>query len=912
MIKSGAPHASTWSTDLEKTFLSNMKQTLLSSLLVAPVLLVSVHASAQVSQYTFSQSIQPYTEISAADGGYVLGTPTFDPPLHNLRAYVDPDQPDGTLTNAGYLAPAIGPGYPIGFDFTYNGESFDRIGIAHGGWISFGRSEDGNTAVNIFTSDHQAGRPLSHSYYATPIEPHKRNRIAGMANSQLRQHDRSIVGGPVSEFRVATIGTAPNRVCVIQWKDFSYAYSYDGGSISFQIRLNESDNSVDVRFGAMTWLQLSGGQYQIGLGGRTNEDYNNRMTPAEQPAFLYDWDQTVQGTDSASSCILAYDSPFNEAYSADVPTVGLNFHWAAPVCPPPAWPVTVSEITYAQALVTWSLPSGAESFDYVVATIDDPNDPDAIQSGNLEDVSVLVEGLSPLTYYYVFVRSVCNGQPGPWSAGTRFRSQGGGVLVCGDEAITEEYCYGTGDYIVWTYSTSDGTSPVRLNMLAGSIVSPNTLEVFYGPDTTGTPFWSSASGGAIPGQVFTSSGAYLTVYLSAPSNGSCQVQEFVEPFEWTVGCLDCTAPLAAFAIGDVDCSALEYEMTVTLVSMGSAEELIITNDQEVAPTTVTTTGTFTVGPFTAGVPVTLTLVNEVNELCNLESVEFVNEPCPVVSCGPDVYEYCYVPNDASQWLYQGDGDPIGIRFISGTMGFNAEALIYDGDPFEVAPSTYPGDLANVMQFSTNAEDQLFLAIDAPAFWSCEEGYATPWEYVVACYDGCTQPEATFAIVEDCDVDQFSIAVTVAQIGSTGSVSITNDGGAAPVTATTAGTYTVGPFDSQDQVKVDVVGASVLCTWTSPMLTFDCSEVGIEVLEAGRLQVAPNPSDGRVRVTIPDTNTLGWEVVVHDLQGRTVRQLRANAVGAVLELDFVDLPSGAYFLTVLEADQRYTGMIQVVR
>jgi hypothetical protein len=136
-----------------------------------------------------------------------------------------------------------------------------------------------------------------------------------------------------------------------------------------------------------------------------------------------------------------------------------------------------------------------------------------------------------------------------------------------------------------------------------------------------------------------------------------------------------------------------------------------------------------------------------------------------------------------------------------------------------------------------------LAIDAPAFWSCEEGYATPWEYVVACYDGCTQPEATFSVVHDCDVDQFSIEVTVAQIGSTGSVSIINDGGAATVTATAAGTYTVGPFASQDQVRVDVVGASVLCTWTSPVLTFDCSVVGINGPDAGSSTGGSEPIRG---------------------------------------------------------------------
>jgi hypothetical protein len=869
---------------------------------------------AQVSQYTFSQSVETYTEISAADGGYQLGTPTWDPPLHNLRAYADPANPDGTVTNGGYLAPAVGPGYPIGFNFTYNGESFDRVGIAHGGWISFGKSEDGNQAVSVFTSDHPAGRPLSHSYNS-PSPAYKRNRIA-VGNSQLRQVERSPVDGPTSEFRVATVGTAPNRVCVIQWKDFGTTYSFEGTLVNFQIRLNEVDNSVDIRFGEMTWPStLGSGSYQIGLGGSNNTDYNNRQTLALEPSFLYDWNQTVAGTDSVSQCVLAYDDPFNAAYSGVIPVNGLNFHWAPPNCPPPAWPVSVTEIGYDRASVNWSYPDGTESFDYVIATIDDPADPNAIMEGNTEEVGILVEGLEPLTYYYVFVRSNCADGPGAWSAGTRFRSNGGALLECGGAILTEEYCYATDDYIVWTYSTSNGSSPVRLELLAGSIVGPNTLEIFNGPDTLSPLLWSTANGGSIPGQLFTSTGSYLTVYLSAPSNGSCEVHEFVAPFEWTVGCLDCAPPLAAFSLGEVDCEAEQYEVSVNIVNMGSATTLAITNSQNATSVPAPATGSYTVGPFTAGVPVTLTLVNAVNELCNLESVVFINPPCVVTSCGPDDYTYCYGPQDPSQWLFAGDGQAIGIRWRSGVMGFGDAALVYDGnDPFAVTPDEYTGNLGNVLQWSTNVDNSLLLAIDAGEGWSCEEApdYSQTWDYVVACYDGCTQPEASFTVVEDCDNEQFSVTVNISVIGSAGSVQITNDGGAPTVAAAAVGTYTVGPFASMEVVNIEVEGASVLCSWSSGPRTLDCTGVGIEETLQGRLTVVPNPSNGMFRVNLPEGNNGDRAITVLDTQGRLVNTQRVDASNATsYDMDLSALPSGVYMVTVQNERERYTGMIQIV-
>lgn len=882
-------------------------------LLVFPELLY-----AQVSQYAFGQSVVSYTEITEADGGYVLGVPVFSPPASTLTCYADPDEPGGTTTTAGYLAPVRGPGYPIGFDFIYNGEVFDRIGISTAGWISFGKSTDGNTAVWIFTSSHWAGRPLSHSYNS-PEPVYQRNRIAGMGFANLRPQDQSPVGGPTSEFRVATIGAAPNQVCVIQWRDFRYNYDYDQGLINFQIRLNQVDNSVDVRFGEMNWPQTVGGNYQIGLGGRVSEDFNNRQTVSEEPAFIHDWNNTAAGTVNTSSCILSQDDPFNSPGTATPPVNGMNWKWSPPACPLPSWPLDVRNIRFDRATISWGDPPGVGSFDYVIATVDDPADPNAVVEGNTEDISILVAGLQPLTDYFVFVRSNCNGIPGSWSSATRFRTNGGAVLQCDGSILSEDYCYVQDDRVVWHYSTSDAVSRVRLQMLAGAIGVGNSLKVFYASDTLGTPVWDSASGVGIPGQVFTSTGPYLTLLLSAPAPGSCDLHDWLVPLEWNVGCLDCESPLALYSVVNEDCEALEYDVQVMVVNMGSSSELIITNSQAVAATSISTVGLHLVGPFTAGSGVVVTLENPDNALCNVQSVSLINAPCAIEGCGPAEYSRCYGDHEMTQVMYASGGtEEVGIRFRRGSTVWGDDVAILNGVEPDAAPLIFQssgGDLANVMRASTgpNTDRSLILSLLSDGSGSCTTGEALAWDYVVACYDGCTQPQASFAVVHDCDNNGFNILVDITDIGSAGAVVITNDGGAPAVNATVAGTYSVGPFPSQEVVNIEVEGASVLCSWTSPALTFDCTTVGIREHVLGQLVLFPNPTDGWVRIRIPHGMQDDAMLVLHDVSGREVASTRVLATSGTEQVfDWSGLPNGVYSVAIVSEDVKHIARINIAR
>src|SRR5687767_7568689 len=94
-------------------------------------------ARAQVSLYSFNQFSGTYNAIT---GGTVLGSTTSDD-----QVFVDP----ANLTGVG--SGATGPGFPIGFNFTYNFQVYDRIGVSNNGWIFFGQSAFGNSGVNSNT-----------------------------------------------------------------------------------------------------------------------------------------------------------------------------------------------------------------------------------------------------------------------------------------------------------------------------------------------------------------------------------------------------------------------------------------------------------------------------------------------------------------------------------------------------------------------------------------------------------------------------------------------------------------------------------------------------------------------------------------------------------------------------------------
>jgi hypothetical protein len=255
---------------------------LLFSAIVCGVMGTGASLNAQVSLYTFSQSNGTYTPIT---GGTVLGSTASDD-----ERFVDPATPAGGFTTTGV-------GFPIGFNFTYNGQTFDRFAINANGWISLGQSAL-TPAVNMASSSSYT--PLSSTSTITPNQ--LRSRIGGFA--------RDLSGQAGSELRTELIGTAPNQVRVIQWTNFT-AYFETGQLLNFQIRLNQFDNSVEVVYGTMT-PNANATPAQVGLGGSAATDFNNRTTTTN-------WNTTTAGVGNTANCAFAN--------TVTMPVSGLTFKW---------------------------------------------------------------------------------------------------------------------------------------------------------------------------------------------------------------------------------------------------------------------------------------------------------------------------------------------------------------------------------------------------------------------------------------------------------------------------------------------------------------------------------------------------------------------------------------------------------
>mgnify|MGYP000989398267 FL=1 len=134
-------------------------------LLAVLIALIALPVLAQTAEYTFSTEMGAYSPIT---GGVSLGSETSDD-----QRYVDPSVPLGGTVNTG-------PGFPIGFDFMFNGTTFDRLGINTNGWVGLGVSTI-TPSVNVNYSE--LSFPLSSTVVITPDVLY--NRIAEIGRAHV-------------------------------------------------------------------------------------------------------------------------------------------------------------------------------------------------------------------------------------------------------------------------------------------------------------------------------------------------------------------------------------------------------------------------------------------------------------------------------------------------------------------------------------------------------------------------------------------------------------------------------------------------------------------------------------------------------------------------------------------------------
>jgi hypothetical protein len=168
----------------------------------------------------------------------------------------------------------------IGFTFSYNGTDFTQFILSTNGFIKLGST------------------PLLDPAEVSPLfsaDPADANIIAAMSNIDL-YGAADQTANPTS-YRVATTGTAPNRVCTIQFKNLrDYATATvpaQFATMQFQIRLFEGTNNIELVYG--TWTATTntplGHTAVIGIKG-TGTAVADRVL-ALKPSSSTPWSTTV-------------------------------------------------------------------------------------------------------------------------------------------------------------------------------------------------------------------------------------------------------------------------------------------------------------------------------------------------------------------------------------------------------------------------------------------------------------------------------------------------------------------------------------------------------------------------------------------------------------------------------------------
>lgn len=343
------------------------------ALFFAILSIVSIQSLAQVSAYSYSQSNGTYTAIT---GGTVLGNTSSDD-----ERFVDPASPLGGTTTTGV-------GFPIGFTFKYNGTDYDRLAVNNNGWISLGISSL-TPAVDITSTSSYT--PLAST--STHTNANLRARIGGMG--------RDLQGQTGSSIRLETIGTAPNRQCVVQFTNYKrFGTAGTGDNFNFQIILNETTNTVQVVFGTMVFntTTTTSSICHVGLGGNASTDFNNRQTTAP-----HNWNATTAGTTNTQGCQNA-----TSTIAVTAPASGLTMTWTAPACQSPSG-IVASAITLTSATISWTASGTATSYDWEIRTSGACGSGAPIQSGNSATTSVNLTGLNPSTTYTFCISSSCAG-----------------------------------------------------------------------------------------------------------------------------------------------------------------------------------------------------------------------------------------------------------------------------------------------------------------------------------------------------------------------------------------------------------------------------------------------------------------------------------------------------------------------
>jgi hypothetical protein len=399
-----------------------MKNLLLSFFIV----LTSFFVNSQVSSYTFGTSTGTYTPIT--------GGANYD----NFTSWSNTNFLDDNNSTALES---------IGFNFIYNGTTYTQFAVNTNGFITLGALPTNSyTPLSTGTSNNVISAMGNDLIGRGSLLA---NRTSGSAVITVTGGDISLISvgdkvsgtgipagatvlsktattvtisanassnGTAFHFRFSrstfgvrfqTIGTAPNRTLVVQWTGWQrYTTTGAFGELyNFQIRLNETTNTINIVYNIQGPTSATARVFEIGLRGSANTNFNNRTTTTN-------WASTTAGTLNSSTVTLS---------STVKPTSGLTYTWTPPSCVAPS-SLLVTYTSPTSANLSWSaspsLPTNGYEWEIRTSGLGGSGATGLTASGSVGAgvTSSSTSSLTQNTTYILYVRSNCGGTYSSWNA----------------------------------------------------------------------------------------------------------------------------------------------------------------------------------------------------------------------------------------------------------------------------------------------------------------------------------------------------------------------------------------------------------------------------------------------------------------------------------------------------------------
>lgn len=286
---------------------------------ISALLICRLNTFGQVNSYTFSQSNGTYSPLIGAT---------------NLE--------QGQTVDDVCYAPV-----PIGFNFSYHGNSYSTIGISTNGIVVLGSIVPVSIGLNPLVNNINAIAALGADLYVT---------------------------NATNALRYQTTGGAGNQIFTVEWYNWGF---YPGGGlneINFQLKLYESNNAIEIIYDPTN--PNTSVSCQVGMTGDSVVDFTNRKTYST-------WSNTTSGFSNLDYC------PFN---NFNYPDSGLIFKWTPctgaiggvasvssnSIC---VFANTVLSLTGNSGAVQWQISSGA-SFSNINGAINPNYNLDSLPVGN--------------------------------------------------------------------------------------------------------------------------------------------------------------------------------------------------------------------------------------------------------------------------------------------------------------------------------------------------------------------------------------------------------------------------------------------------------------------------------------------------------------------------------------------------